>query len=111
MQGRKCRSCERWCRENEQKRISRRENILLKSCTATGFEITKSSGVPDSGAAWNFLRFGRFLACHVSSRQLQTFKRYGFQLKERAFRSPNSFCEPRRSPCTFEHLFESATFQ
>ncbi|GFT32949.1 transposable element Tcb1 transposase [Trichonephila clavipes] len=37
----------------------------------------KSSGRPDSGAAWNFFRSGRFLARHASSWQLQIFQEIG----------------------------------
>ncbi|GFW49427.1 hypothetical protein TNCV_3059341 [Trichonephila clavipes] len=46
----------------------------------------KSSGRPDSDDAWNSLRSARFLAYHVSSRQLQIFERF-LQLTEQV-------CEP-----------------
>ncbi|GFW04764.1 RNase H domain-containing protein [Trichonephila clavipes] len=49
----------------------------------------KSSGRPDNDASWNSLRSGSFLACHVSSRQLQIFE-YFLQLKEQASFTPNS---------------------
>ncbi|GFS89099.1 hypothetical protein TNCV_1258551 [Trichonephila clavipes] len=64
----------------------RGRTVLLntRDCVIT----EKSSGRPDSGAARNSLRSGRFGACQVSSRQLQIFERWDLQLNERTSRTP-----------------------
>ncbi|GFV81507.1 hypothetical protein TNCV_52311 [Trichonephila clavipes] len=62
----------------------------------------KLSDRPDSETAWNYFRSERFLACYVSSRQLQVFERF-LQLKEQVSRTPHFLCESRRNPCSFKH--------
>ncbi|GFX97187.1 hypothetical protein TNCV_556771 [Trichonephila clavipes] len=103
-------SYEQWCKEAEKK--NRNSNILIGQKTFSSkvvlqqmLEITARSrlGIPNSDAAWISLLSRRFLACHVSSRQLQILERF-LQLKEQVSCKPNSLSEPRRSPCTFEHL-------
>ncbi|GFX34904.1 hypothetical protein TNCV_2328441 [Trichonephila clavipes] len=104
MQGHKCLSYEIWCKEAEKRTyIATRhwnKNILLKGCTATG---SQNYGQKTSGrSAWNSLRLER---CHVSPRQLLIFERF-LQLKEKASRTPNFLCNPRRrSRYTSKHLF------
>ncbi|GFY32408.1 hypothetical protein TNCV_3559161 [Trichonephila clavipes] len=105
MQSRKFHSYELWCKETEKKEqkkqhISGTENILLKSCTTKVAQNygQKSSGFPDSDVAWNFLPSGRFLECHVTSRQLQISERF-FQVEEQAPCTSNSLFEPKRRSC------------
>ncbi|GFS65209.1 hypothetical protein TNCV_2450721 [Trichonephila clavipes] len=56
-------------KEEKQLHINGTEKILLKSCTSTGARNydQKSCGRLDKEDAWNYLRFRRFLACHISS--------------------------------------------
>ncbi|GFY00591.1 hypothetical protein TNCV_2139861 [Trichonephila clavipes] len=57
-------------KEQQQQHINETENILLKGHSETGVRNSdqKSFKLPDSGAAWNSLRFRRFMACHISFR-------------------------------------------
>ncbi|GFX18073.1 hypothetical protein TNCV_1577521 [Trichonephila clavipes] len=65
-------------------------SLLMRCCTTTRVRNhdQKSSGSPDSGTAWNSLRSGIFMTCHISYRLLQIFERLDLQRKERMFRAP-----------------------
>ncbi|GFV78174.1 hypothetical protein TNCV_1036421 [Trichonephila clavipes] len=76
--------------------------FLMKRCSTTGVRNydLESSGSPYSGAAWNSLHSGKFLACHVFPGSYRySSDKVGYQLKERTFRTPNSSYDPRRSSC------------
>ncbi|GFU61699.1 hypothetical protein TNCV_4611781 [Trichonephila clavipes] len=97
-------------KEQKQQHINGLESILLKSCpkTVAGNYYQKSSGRPDSGDVCTSLRFRRFLAYTVSSRQLQIFERWDIYLKELASSTSNSSCDQNQVHVTFSsHLQKS----
>ncbi|GFW20277.1 hypothetical protein TNCV_1855991 [Trichonephila clavipes] len=61
-------------KEQKQQHINGTENILLKSCTTARVRNydQKSSGRPDSSAAWNSLCSRRFLACYVTRTRIMS---------------------------------------
>ncbi|GFX90943.1 hypothetical protein TNCV_3167741 [Trichonephila clavipes] len=88
MQGRKYHSCELGCKETEERnrnsnKLMGKKTFYLKTVQKQVLEITTRSPVADLTAvvAWDSLCFGRFMACHLSSRQLQILERGGLQLK------------------------------
>ncbi|GFV56602.1 hypothetical protein TNCV_1247971 [Trichonephila clavipes] len=110
MHGCKGRSCKLWGKEAEKK--SRNSSTLVgqktfslklyyNRCPVVLQQVSKiyqkSSGRSDSGTAWNSFIYRRFLASHVCSQPRQIFEQQGLRLKERAFLTPNSSCDPRRS--------------
>ncbi|GFV59134.1 hypothetical protein TNCV_2338751 [Trichonephila clavipes] len=62
---------------NRNTSIGQKSFFFLKGCTSTGVRNydQKGSNRPERGAEWNSLSPERFLAYHVSSRQLQLFVR------------------------------------